>query len=45
MCDNHGTISNNDIEMIVLAFSENAVQNYQPTSWNYEVSEALGKGN
>lgn len=45
MCDNHGTISNNDIEMIVLAFSENAMQNYQPTSWNYEVSEALGKGN
>ena len=45
MCDNHGTISNSDIEMIVLAFSENTVQNYQPTSWNYEVSEALGKGN
>lgn len=45
MCDSHGAISNNDIEMIVLAFSENAMQNYQPTSWNYEVSEALGKGN
>ncbi len=45
MCNNHGAISNNDIEMIVLAFSENAMQNYQPTTWNYDVSEALGKGN
>ena len=45
MCDKHGAISNNDIEMIVLAFSENAMQNYQPTSMNYDVSEALGKGN
>ena len=45
MCNKHGVISNNDIEMIVLAFSENEMQRYQPTTWNYDVSEALGKGN
>lgn len=45
MCNHHGMISNNDIEMIVLAFSENARQNYQPDRWGYAVSEALGKGN
>ncbi len=45
MCNNHGAISNNDIEMIVLAFSENEMQRYQSTDWNYDVSKALGKGN
>lgn len=45
MCSHRGMISNNDMEMIVLAFSENARQNYQPGKWGYAVSEALGKGN
>ena len=45
MCDNHGAISNNDIEMIVLAFSEDEMQRYQTTTWNYDVSKALGRGN
>ena len=45
MCDHHGLISNNDIEMVVLAFSENRLQQYQPTEKNNDVSEALGKGN
>ena len=47
MCDYHGPISNNDIEMVVLAFSENKAQLYQKDKrWrNGEVSKALGKGN
>lgn len=45
MCSNHGAISNNDIEMIVLAFSEDEMQRYQSTDWNYDISKALGKGN
>jgi hypothetical protein len=47
MDDHHGVISNNDIEMIVLAFSENRMQLYQPMKGigNKKVSEALGKGN
>ena len=47
MDDHHGVISNNDIEMIVLAFSENRAQLYQPTKGirNKKISEALGKGN
>lgn len=45
MCDHHGPISNNDIEMVVLAFSENRMQLYQ-TKKNKEVcSYALGRGN
>lgn len=45
MCTQHGMISNNDIEMIVLAFSENVMQKYQPDKRGGKISEALGKGN
>lgn len=45
MCDHHGEISNNDIEMVVLAFCENKMQNYQKNGRNVEISKALGKGN
>ena len=45
MCDHHGPISNNDIEMVVLAFSRNKMQNYQPRKIKDKISEALGKGN
>ena len=46
MCDHHGNISNNDIEMIVLAFSENKIQLYQPIKrMGKKTSKALGKGN
>ncbi len=45
MCDHRGLISNNDIEMVVLAFSENIMQNYQKTKRFGEISKALGKGN
>ncbi len=45
MCDHHGPISNNDVEMVVLAFSENKAQLYQPDQWKGRISDALGKGN
>ncbi len=46
MCDHHGPISNNDIEMVVLAFSENRMQEYQNnTKKKNQVSKALGRGN
>jgi hypothetical protein len=45
MCDHHGPISNNDIEMVVLAFSENKFQQYQPFNKNKKISKALGRGN
>lgn len=45
MCDHHGDISNNDIEMVILAFSENCMQNYQKSPLGQKISEALGKGN
>ncbi len=45
MCDHHGPISNNDVEMVVLAFSENKAQLYQPDRWKGRISDALGKGN
>ena len=45
MCDHHGPISNNDIEMVVLAFSQNKMQNYQPSKIKGAISAALGKGN
>lgn len=46
MCDHHGIISNNDIEMIVLAFSKNRIQLYQSKTWfGGKASDALGKGN
>lgn len=45
MCDHHAPISNNDIEMVVLAFAENRMQNYQKKHGKGEISKALGKGN
>lgn len=45
MCDHHGPVSNNDIEMVVLAFRDNKMQNYQPRKFAKRISEALGKGN
>ena len=45
MCDHHGPVSNNDVEMVVLAFSRNQEQLYQPTEYNKTISEALGRGN
>ena len=46
MCDHHGPISNNDIEMVVLAFRDNKGQAYQPQKgFGKGVSTALGKGN
>ena len=45
MCDHHGPISNNDIEMVVLAFRENKMQLYQPSKLKGKISTALGKGN
>ena len=45
MCDHHGPISNNDIEMVVLAFRENRAQLYQPGRFKGVISQALGRGN
>lgn len=45
MCDHHGLISNNDIEMVILAFRENKMQLYQPGKLKGKISSALGKGN
>ena len=45
MCDHHAPVSNNDIEMVVLAFSENRMQNFQPSKMGKRISSALGKGN
>lgn len=45
MCDHNGPISNNDIEMVVLAFSENRMQNYQKQNGKSKISKALGRGN
>ncbi len=45
MCDHHGPISNNDIEMVILAFRENKMQLFQPSRLNGKISSALGKGN
>ncbi|MGN0114788.1 MAG: hypothetical protein ACI396_05635 [Acutalibacteraceae bacterium] len=45
MCDHHGIISNNDIEMVVLAFSQNRLQKYQPSKLKGKISQALGRGN
>lgn len=44
MCDHHGPVSNNDVEMVVLAFWKNKKQLYQPKGIKGRVSEALGKG-
>ncbi len=45
MCDHHGPISNNDVEMVVLAFRENKMQLYQPSKLRGKISDALGRGN
>lgn len=45
MCDHHGPVSNNDIEMLLLAFRDNEAQLYQPSSFKGRISEALGRGN
>lgn len=45
MCDHHGPIGNNDIEMVILAFRENKMQHYQPNRFRGKISSALGKGN
>lgn len=46
MCDHHGPIGNNDLEMVLLAFSEDKMQLYQEGGGvRGGVSEALGKGN
>ncbi len=45
MCDHHGPISNNDVEMILLAFRDNEMQLYQARKGKGKVSSALGKGN
>lgn len=45
MCDHHGPISNNDVEMVLLAFRENKAQLYQPSKFKGKISNALGKGN
>lgn len=44
MCDHHAPITNNDIEMVVLAFSKNQFQPYQNEKLG-KISSALGKGN
>jgi len=44
--DNHfAPVSNNDIEMVVLAFRENKMQLYQQVKNRDRISEALGRGN
>lgn len=45
MCNGYGPISNNDIEMVILAFMENKQQLYQPQGKNKRISSALGRGN
>ena len=45
MSNAFGPISNNDVEMVILAFSENRMQFYQPDKVNKYVSRALGRGN
>jgi len=45
MCDHHAPVSNNDIEMVLLAFRDNKGQSFQPDRNNPVPSEALGRGN
>lgn len=45
MCDHHGPVSNNDIEMILLAFRDNEMQLYKKSKFKGKISEALGRGN
>ncbi len=45
MCDINGKISDNDIEMVILAFSENRMQLYQAAQRGDVISKAIGHGN
>ena len=45
MCNHNGPISNNDIEMVIMAFMKNRMQLYQSERFKNKVSEALGRGN
>ena len=45
MCRHEAPVRNNDMEMVLLAFSENRYQRYQPDLISKRVSEALGSGN
>lgn len=45
MCDSDGPISNNDMEMVLLAFRDNKIQLYQTRKRREKVSAALGRGN
>lgn len=45
ICHSDGAITDNDMEMVLLAFSKNRPQSYQPDQFGPIVSEALGKGN
>ena len=44
MC-NHGPVTNNDIEMVILAFQTGKFQNYQKQKKSDKISSALGAGN
>ena len=43
-CDPNAAVSNNDIEMVIMAFSTNKYQAFQKDKYG-NISEALGKGN
>jgi hypothetical protein len=43
--DNASKASNNDIEMVVLAFQTGIRQNYQHQFFYEDISEAMGRGN
>lgn len=45
MCDHCGPVSNNDLEMVLLAYMENKMQLFQPGRSKGKISSALGKGN
>ena len=45
MCHHDGAITDNDMEMVVLAFAQNRPQVYQANQYESIVSDALGKGN
>ncbi len=45
MCNHHAPITDNDIEMVLLAFTENRLQCYQTNDKKEKISKALGRGN
>lgn len=48
MCDAHAPVSNNDIEMVILAYRDNQMQHFQAhpkLNKKHKTSLALGKGN